>query len=153
MSICPKSDEGSIMARFQVLAPFAAGRVSKGRRGLPALVAAREVSQSFGSRLWSQREESPRGEEPRAAGAKAQPRDPASDRGRIRPSRSPVRQQAQVPSKRERRLARGDGLLVPQDTPQEFSLQRARKLRDELDDPRQLVNRDVLPAAVEDLLL
>src|SRR5512141_1550951 len=50
-------------------------------------------------------------------------------------------------------LARGDELLVPQDPPQEFSLQRARKLRDELDDPRQLVDRDVFPTAVEDLLL
>src|SRR5512141_199912 len=49
-------------------------------------------------------------------------------------------------------LARGDELLVPQDPPQEFSLQRARKFRDELDDPWQLVDRDVLPTAVEDLL-
>src|SRR6266542_5680410 len=56
-------------------------------------------------------------------------------------------------SERKRRLARGDWLLVPQDPPQEFPLQRSRELRDELDDPRQLVDRDVLAAAVEDLLL
>ncbi len=32
-------------------------------------------------------------------------------------------------------------------------MQRARKFRDELDDPRQLVDCDVLAAAVDDLLL
>ena len=46
-------------------------------------------------------------EEAHAAGAEAPRRDQASDRGRIRPSRSPVRPTVQIPSKRRRRMTRG----------------------------------------------
>ena len=65
------------------------------------------------SPLWSQPERFPhspvaaRGVSLRGGasrrGSKSTAQDQASDRGRIRPSRSPVRRQAQIPRKRERR--------------------------------------------------
>jgi len=55
--------------------------------------------------LGSRREETPRGEEPRAAGARVGYGTRRAVEA-LWPSREPVRQQAQVPSKRERRLAR-----------------------------------------------